>query len=206
MRINVGVMAASCVQRNWCERYFHSHVSFVIRLTDATGSAVLVAFDDELATITNIHASEAAYIMGGADVPQAKLLGVDTQESAVTPSDDCSVSAFISGPFKLSLLCVKTTEKAKGRETRGKSAKKHTVHEAFTSTASNGNKRSRKKKNVSDIRRPWFQEQYRTLTLDTPLPRISNEAHRRATVARLARQQRQLIRATKRGKTPKMIL
>ena len=32
---------------------------------------------------------------------------------------------------------------------------------------------------VSDIRRPWFQEQYRTLTLDTPLPRISNKAHQR---------------------------
>ncbi|KAF2564241.1 hypothetical protein F2Q70_00015103 [Brassica cretica] len=185
-------------------------------VSDQTGSAVLVAFDDELATITNIHASEAAYIMGvGVNVKvhlcqplevqmslKLKLLGVDTQESAVAPSDDCSVSAFISGPFKLSLLCVKTTEKAKGRETRGKSAKKHTVHEAFTSTASNGNKRSRKKKNVSDIQRPWFQEQYRTLTLDTPLPRISNEAHQRATAARLARQQRQLIRATKRGKTP----
>ncbi|KAF2567654.1 hypothetical protein F2Q68_00024769 [Brassica cretica] len=68
-------------------------------VSDQTGSAVLVAFD-ELATITNIHASEAAYIMGvgvnvqgGADVPQAKLLGVDTQGSAVAPSDDCSISA-----------------------------------------------------------------------------------------------------------------
>lgn len=37
-------------------------------MSDQTGSAVLVAFDDELATITNIHASEAAYIMVYPDI------------------------------------------------------------------------------------------------------------------------------------------
>ncbi|KAJ4877391.1 Uncharacterized protein Rs2_42409 [Raphanus sativus] len=52
-------------------------------------TAVLVAFDEEMATITNIQASKAVYIVGGADVPQAKLPGVETQGSAV----DCNVSA-----------------------------------------------------------------------------------------------------------------
>ena len=37
-------------------------------VSDRTGSAVLVAFDEEMATITNIQAPEAAYIVVYPDI------------------------------------------------------------------------------------------------------------------------------------------
>ncbi|CAF1762126.1 BnaC09g32200D [Brassica napus] len=86
-KMTVGViLAAPGVPRNLSERYLPSHVFHVMKLmlyritlsvSDYTDTASFLAFDMEMAKLTNVQASEAAQIVG---------IGVDAQHQTFTIS------------------------------------------------------------------------------------------------------------------------
>ncbi|CAN6861648.1 unnamed protein product [Brassica oleracea] len=100
-KMTVGViLAAPGVPRNLSERYLPSHVFHVMKLmlyritlsvSDYTDTASFLAFDMEMAKLTNVQASEAAQIVG---------IGVDAQVDTELPR---SLADIVGKPYTFQL-------------------------------------------------------------------------------------------------------
>ncbi|KAF3607138.1 hypothetical protein DY000_02045869 [Brassica cretica] len=95
---------------------------------------------------------------------------------------------------------VKTQDEGKTRAKRGRPFKNLNISEASSASSSSTAKKTHKKRNAPDLERPWFQEQYLSLTPGLFVGEISNVARSNVANGRLARQRRLAIRRSKRDK------